>query len=77
MRTTEIELLDTTCRVERFLKLSHFEFHAYGDGSYCDLMSSTIYDPYRVLELAKPCKIIFIPYDDKIKIRIFENYEEG
>ena len=76
MRKSLEELIETSFNVKCHLKVDSYELHHYEDGSYTDIKTPKINDLSTLLSITKGLEIRLFSQNDKIVVRVFENYSE-
>ena len=76
MRKSMEELLEKAFDIKCHLALGSYELHHYDDGSYVDFRPNCINDPRTLCLLAGVLTLRILNIEDRIVVRLFENFKE-
>ena len=76
MRKSLVELIETCYRVKTYAFSSSYELHHYEDGSFADICTDKILEPKALCTLIGKLNFKIIPDEGKVRIRIFEDFNE-
>lgn len=76
MRDSMRQLLDICYDVKVMLCVSSFSVSYYEDGSFCDFEVTSFRNLQSLLKIVHGLEICLLGRDNRLVIRIFENYDE-
>lgn len=76
MRKSLAELIERMYDVKTHLSTAKYELYDYDDGAFCDICVNRIQEPKTLCSIIGHLEFRILADEDKIRIRVFEDFKE-